>query len=469
VKKIMDHMMVDVGPPRPAAASATALAAASATAPAGVQSQPWPADNVVIIPQLPLSLLAQEAVDIPQQILGDNPLSPSSASSCSELEASANTMPRRGLSAYVDVGRSPELVARSVNYVHNVSLPQTPPVPSRMVLGLPQQHSLIVAPSMFAPPAGQHLGLGHVFQVPRDESNTSQHGNSVIVSVNDLPSQTPNYGGALHEANRSISAHQGITTTFPVQVQVTSQDDDLQSRLRKSRSTNALMARSLSTAAMHTVAICGAGSGPPPVRAPVGSPLIGHRSTLSNVSPLRGVFTGTGQSVTAPVNSGLGQSASMSALPGTASANMVVPKRSIMQSSSAARGPHRPPATVSLHAPAGGDVQPPHAPLVGRQSTPVPQLAKGQDVRSRGSGAQAHSPSPAMMRRSVSTQALRFDRPVAGGSKPAHHEKAILRGQAPGGPSPERQRQKEDIPAVPSGPMPVRAMSPAARSAQRQV
>jgi hypothetical protein len=447
VQKMVDHMMSDVGP---------SLAAAAEVRPAGDRPPPAPAENVVIIPQLPLSLLSQEAVDIPQQNLqagGSNILSPSSASSCSDLDVSQNPMPQKGPSGYVEMGRSPGLVTRSLvapGYTmnQNMALPHTPPVPSRMMLGMAQ-------PTMFGLTHSQQNLGGSIFVPPgRDDLDVSQHGSSILVPADLQP--TASYGGNYQEAK----AH------YPsVHVQVTAPESDLD-RLRKSHSTTAI--RSLSSAAMNTVALSSgaASNGPPPVvRAPVASPLVGHRSTLSSVSPLRGAFQG--QSAAAP---SISQSASMSALPGTGghASPMVVPKRSIMQNVAGARGPQRPAAMMPPHVPGSSiDVQASHASLVARQSTPVPQPTKGQGARGTG-GAQAHSPSPVMMRRSVSTQALRFDRPTAAGVKTQAHEKALPRGQAaPGGPSPERQRPAAHMGSAAASAVPVRAMSPAARSAQR--
>merc|ERR1740138_231849 len=109
----------------------------------------------------------------------------------------------------------------------------------------------------------------------------SQHGSSMLVPADLQP--TASYGGNYQEAKAQFPS---------VHVQVTAPENDLD-RLRKSHSTTAI--RSLSSAAMNTVALSSgaASNGPPPVvRAPVASPLVGHRSTLSSVSPLRGAFQG---------------------------------------------------------------------------------------------------------------------------------------------------------------------------------
>lgn len=256
---------------------------------------------------------------------------------------------------------------------------------------------------------------------------------------------------------------------------------DMDNRFRKSRSM-----RALGTTGSNGIALSsGAVGNPPPVRtsgsvsAPAHSavppaftsPLIRHRTTMTTGSPMRGSLNAPGM-VTAPSTS-MAQSASTSALPGNASPQLVpkagVPQRSVLAGRG---GPARPNGSIS--APSTSQL-PPHAPLVAqndvvRQATPVP-LPKGHQG-SRGSGgasSNAHSPSPAMMRRSVSTQALRVERGAAGGlGGPKQHEKPAMRSShyaTPGGPSPERQRPGGAASAV----SPVRAMSPAQRAPQRQM
>lgn len=444
---------------------------------------------------------------MPQQAsLPNNALSPSSASSCSDY---ATNLPTRGV-AGVYTQASPPLVARSVNYIPSMlQLPHTPPVPQvpqRLLYGWQQQGAFIGAPTMIAPPHGgqqmNHMSVssGYVggsiqVQPHRDEdADLSQHN----ISDYGQPAPTPSYGGSMIHEPGKPGGLQHSQSVMQLQVQQMAPDagsaNDLDSRLRKSRSTTSMRNLSINAVALS--------SGQQPQRQAGGSvtassqqppnfasPLIGHRATLQGAlnsvgaSPMRGSLSNAPGS--------LASSASMSALPGNTSP-LIVPKRSLLQNGGGGnRGPQRPNGSVAAPSPL-----PPHAPesLVARQSTPVPQPTKHHaEVRTRGSAGAAaaaaaatsgHSPSPVMMRRSVSTQALRIDRQPsqqalgAGGSKPAHHEKAAPRAQpAPGGPSPERQRPSGAAPPGPPGQgppgqsavSPIRTMSPAHRLSQRQL
>jgi hypothetical protein len=143
---------------------------------------------------------------------------------------------------------------------------------------------------------------------------------------------------------------------------------------------------------------------------PCASPLLGHRSSLQGISPLRG----------SGAASALGHSLSMSALPGNSSP-LVLPKRSVLASCNARAGPPRPSNQ---------------------------QDVKVNEARSRGSttGTQAQSPSPLMLRRSISTQV---------GLRGSHNA-------PPGtGPSPQRQRPG----GLAQGHSPMRTVVPSASPA----
>jgi len=297
-------------------------------------------ENTILIPTLPLNQLPQERVEMSTLVAQSNAnqLSPSSASS-SDLDMSAG-MVERGLLA-----GSPPIALRSLAFGSNLmSMPSTPPMPAapqRKVTTI-HQGGVTSVPSMIAPP---------VRAVSPQGSSLTQ------VDADFNAAYTPGYGGLV---------------------------------LRKSQST-----RSISTVAQVSAVKC---VERPPTLAegpllapPCASPLLGHRSSLQGISPLRG---------SAAAASALGHSLSMSALPGNASP-LMLPKRSVLASCNARAGPPRP---------------------SGQTDAKTTEAA-----RSRGStsGAQAQSPSPMMLRRSVSTQV---------GLRGSHHAPSGT------GPSPQRQR-----------------------------
>lgn len=170
------------------------------------------------------------------------------------------------------------------------------------------------------------------------------------------------------------------------------------------------------------------------------SPLMGHRNTMRSASPLGGgsVAAAAGNSVPQPAGT---------------SSPLLVPKRGVLQQG---RGPQR--SSSSFTAPSQPQHGSPGDNGVLRQSTPVPVPAKNPEARPRGStGAQAsgHNPSPNMMQRSVSSQALRA------GGKPA--DKAVVRTTGGFAVSPERHRPAGPAPGI----NPARGMSPQQRAPQR--
>jgi len=419
-------------------------------------------DNIIRIPQLPLDLLPQERVEA-VQVCPTNAISPSSASSCSELEVSGSLMSK------VALARSPALVSRavgSVNYVQNmVALPQTPPIPQpqglqqRLLLGWQQP----LTSSLHAPIGAAHFG--HVNANP---------GQSIKVqAARDDDFDHPEVHHMLGTAAGSRVLPPGMQHSASA-MQLTGQPSDgvdMDSRLRKTRSMRSFpsgvsLSSGQSGAAppMRTGASVATSPAPPSF----GSPLLGHRSTMTSASPLRAAMAGSSGSMAAP--------AGTSAQYGGTSP-LLAPKRSLLQTA-AGRGPQRPGGATNLSgsmaAPAGSMAAPAGESNVVRQQTPVPQVTqptKGQQGARGSAGATAHSPSPVMMRRSVSTQGLRVERSTTGtnpNSKP--HEKAVVRNTssaaAPGGPSPERQRPAGAQPGISSGLSPIRTKSPAHRPSQ---
>lgn len=458
------------------------------------------------VPALPLSMLPQEIVEMPQQAPAQpgsrEQLSPSSASSCSSPEALPHA-PGQGITlggtplvgtplagtplagtplapAVVDVGRSPATVMRCTNNFgpHVMSLPHTPPMPAAPARAVSCQPAL-------AAHGGQYFVNGGNSGMTQSSLDNSRMADDSDLSQHNIEPAATGLTAARHvvlpphELQRSSSSLQ-LPGQPAVHVQLPPDagtgDGALDSRLRKSNSTTSM--RSLGSAAVSAIALSSGAMAGGNLRAPPGgvttvsaaaspvppafaSPPLGHRATLSNQSPLRSAVTsGSGGSLLASAATGntLAQSQSMSALPGNISP-LLQPKRGVVPA--AARAPPRQAPSISpgsslcsnaYAAPGDG--------TVARQSTPVPQASKGPEVRTRGStgsGAQAHSPSPVMMRRSVSTQALRVERGAQPARQPQPMEKSLPRSN-PGGISPMPQRPGGPF-GVPPAVSPARAIT----------
>lgn len=434
-------------------------ASASHNAGAGAAHTGPRADGVVVIPQLRLGLLPQsQEVPMPQQQFAHaggtsanmddsrDQLSPSSVSSCSDVNLSQsmpiqNTTPATPVTGMPPltlgvgpstggspIGVAPRWISESPLGVKHrqlsepvpvapvISLPHTPPVPGghRQVVGTtlawqgaslsgfhvwptaPQQTPVVQS----LDEAGETVALEGVSS-SQTSSYVSLQPPPVVV-----PPQSPELG-------RSASAWQ-LPTRATIQQLPTETDGFDGQGMRKSASTSNVQR------ALGVTPFAGGPNARPPVAVAAAtvppqaysSPLPGHRATLGVASPMRS----SSQSTLPTAGNSVNLSSASNSVP-----QMMVTK----QGSSAALSRAGPPR-----------------PNVGRQATPGPQAVKSEEVRVRGSqGRTTHSPSPVMLRRSISTQAMRVDRSGAG-SKPHGMAKQ---------PSPERQRPPPTATSTPTG------------------
>lgn len=338
-----------------------------------------------------------------------------------------------------------------------LSMPQTPPMPAaphRLLRGWQPPASIGMMPPTQQGPQFTQLNLagGMCGSFSVDARGSS-------VEVCQAEAVTPEYKASSHTVvpprSPEFAQLQHSSSTMHLPGHSLGADADLDSLLRKSRSMASM--RSL-TAAMSAVAQppgrpLGIAAASPPAFA---SPLVAHRATMA--SPMRGSLSSSvlpGSSLTAPAGPG-----------GASPFNL--PKRGLLQQTAASRGPQRPPTVAS---PFPSQVSSSEHAVV-RMTTPASFAApEGLEVRTRTAG--HASPSPAMMRRSVSTQALRVERVLAAVKsekmlRPAasQHSSSLQSGS---GPSPERQRPSGL--AMAHDPTQGRAMSPQQHriSAQRQV
>jgi len=357
-------------------------------------------DGAVVIPQLPLGLLPQ-AQEVPRELqqgggaanMDDSrdQLSPSSMSSCSDhtmsrpMPLQVNTPatpapPHLPLTLNLATQSPAGIASRQLSDATPlVSLPHTPPLPAgqRTIVGaMAWQNPAALQGFHVWPTAPQHINVQPDQEISGEVLTVEGVSSAPFAEVRAPPLVVPPQSP---ELNRSASAW-NLPTRATIQQLPPDVIDPLDGQgMRKSHSTSSVQ-RALGVVpllggpnARPAVAVA-ASAAPPQAYA---SPLPGHRATLGAASPC---------------------------------AQMVISKQG-----------------VAAAAPRPG----PPRPNVGRQATPAPQTVKSEEVRVRGSqGRTTHSPSPVMLRRSISTQALRVERNLTG-SKPHTMAKQ---------PSPERQR-----------------------------
>lgn len=304
--------------------------------------------------------------------------------------------------------------------------------------------SSILAPAPQAGPPVNHLGV--------NSHHGSQFGSISVQAAKDSIDEE----SSVEAASMSMMSQKDAQGPPPLVNLEGSSASDM--ALRKSKSMHALGNNNVIVSAGPGVKVNGPQATPMrssasvasiPSPAPPGfghfSPLMGHRNTMSSASPLRG-------SAAAPPAAN-----PVAALNAGISSPLLMPKRGVLQQG---RGPQRS-TSSSFTAPSQQQHTSPGESSLLRQPTPVPAPGKNPEARPglperRSTGAQAngHNPSPNMMQRSVSSQALRMDR---AGGKPA--DKAVVRTTGQFAVSPERQRPAGPAPGI----NPARGMSPQQR------